>query len=486
MRKTSTDLHQLIRSLTKEEKRKITIRIQELGKKGIDHLRFFKMIAQQEIYNEVPLKKLFRGSALSSEKKRLYQLIMEALVEFHNDSEIYHQLLTGLQQFHILYDKGLYEQAKSKIYKLKEFAQKHESLYCLQLINEQIVRLEHKVYFFTDFTDESVQSFVNEIKLQQNQTNNLCHYTLLKSQMHFFFRKKKVSKHCIDQIEDIMSHDLLKSIDKANSITGKLHFLQIHLIYNFLRADYKKSLTYSVLALELFEKHLKAIRKPEEYMVYLQNALTSALFNKNYSLVTELFQKIGQNNSMIQTDGDTHKILTIEMQANWFIAIGNIEDGLELIAKNIKWIEESKQETSFVYQSFAVISYLAKNYNDALQFLDIILDKENKLTKPKHIALLLKLYVYFDTQELSLLESHLRSIYRKFYLNKEDYKIELMIVNGFKRLMQSNKRDVLSIMQKLHQDITHFQKRTTKEENRLIQNSGILFWLDRKIKHQSL
>ncbi|WP_052597200.1 hypothetical protein [Aureispira sp. CCB-QB1] len=481
MRKPSAKLHQLVNSLNKEEKKRVSIRIQELGKKGVKHLRLFKMLTKQEVYNENALKKIFRGSALSLEKKRLYQLVMEALSQFHQNSTIEHELLAGLQQFHILYQKELYEQAKTKIHQLRQLAQKHEAFHYIQLINQQLIQLENKVSFFSCHTDQSFQNFVDNMLLEKEQAACATHYSILKTQIHYLFKKKKLSPDYIHQMEQLLQHDLLTSFNQANSITSHLHFLQIHSTYSFLKTDYPQSLQYSIQALELFEKHFKTIRTAEEYMDYLQNACTAAQYNKDHKLVAELFEKIDQNNLTIQAERDRYELRTIEMKANWYIGIQDIDSGLQLINQNTAWLEHSKLDTCAVYYCFVILSLMIKNYDHALTFLDVVLKKDNKKKKLTAPALLLKLCIYFDTQEFSLLESHVRSIQRKFNLDKKNHQVELIVVNGFRQLLQAKPSEILLILKKLHQQLSDFQTNATHTEQRTIQMSWILTWIKHKI-----
>lgn len=486
MRKPSSKLHQLIQSLSKEEKRKVTIRINELGKKGVEHLRLFKLISKQKTYNETNLKRLFKGNALSIEKKRLEELIIEALVEFHHTTTIEQELLLGLQKFHVLFNKGLYDQAKETIYALKELAVKQELLYYVQLINEELIKLEHRVYFFSDYTDDSFSEFLNLLKLQQDQANNLSSYILLKAQMHYLFRQKVITPEYTAQLKGIINCDFLKTLDWANSVSAKLHFCQIHLSYNFLNVNHSKSLFYSLKALSIFEKHFQKIRPPEEYMDYLHNTLTIATVNRKNDIVIELFQKMNQNNLLITKNQTLFELRALELKANWYICIEDLESGQVLIEKNSQWVEQCKLDNSPVLYCFSNICINSKQYDRALSFLDMILEKSNAQNKLKHLALLIKLYIYFDTKNYSLLESHTRSIYRKFYLNKENHTVELIIVSTFRRLLKSNKEEDLILLKNLYEKITHFSITAVEHEVRIIKNSRVLQWLETKLKKQSI
>lgn len=481
MRKPSSKLHQLLLSLSKEEKKRVTLHIQKLGKKGAKHLHLFQLLAKKGVYDEKTLKKLFKGSALSLEKKRLYQLVLEALVQLHQEANIHQQLLAGLQRFHVLYDKELYEQAQAVLVYLKELAEQQEASYYIQLINEQLIQLENKVYFFSQHTEASYQSLMDNMLLEQQQAAHLSNYILLKSQIHFLFRKKKLSSEALHQMQQLMQQDLLQAFDTNNTITAHLHFLQIHGTYQFLQTNFSQSLHYALQALELFEQHFKAIRKPEEYMDYLQNVFTSAQYCQEHTLVAEILEKIERNNSKIQVKRERYTLRTLEMKANWFLSIQEYKQGWQLIQQNRAWLEQSTLDTSAIYYCFVFIAFLTEKYEEAFHFIELVLDKASKQPKLRHAALLLKLCLYWDMEQYSLLESHIRSIYRKFNLEKEEHRLELLLVHSFKQLLQApDDKAALVILLELKTQLNNFQEEAQHTELRILQMSGILLWLEHK------
>ncbi|BDS14307.1 hypothetical protein [Aureispira anguillae] len=488
MRKTSSDIHQVIQKLSKEEKRKVTIHIKALGKKGMEHLRLFKAIAKQEAYNEEALKKSFRRMSLSVEKRRLYDLIMETLVQFHKTADIQQELLTGLQHFQLLFKKELYEQARSEIFRLKKLAEQHELLHFIQLINAQVIKLENTVFLFANYTDDSFDNFTNNLKQHKNQLSNLMDYRLLKIQLDHSFRKMVIAPEYAEKIEQIMENPLLQSIDNAKSKAAKLCFYDMHLFYNFLKTDYPKSLYYSLKSLSLFEQHFKIICPPEKYMNYLQNAVTTATFLRKANLISELFQKIEQNNLLIKYRRTAFKLKTLEMKANWYILLGDVKGGMQLIEDHIDWLSQLPTETNSIYYCFASICYMAQDYEQALTFIEIILDKDKNKQhiKLKHIASLFKLYIYFDLDNSSLLESWQRSIYRKFYPDKGNHRVELIIINAFKHLLNASPKEQITVFKNLQETLIDFHKTATANELRIIKLSSIMMWLESKLSGKTI
>lgn len=484
MRKPSSNIHQLIHKLTKEEKRKVTIHLQKLGKKGVEHIRLFKAIAKQEVYNEAVLKKTFRRLTLSIEKKRLYHLIMETMVQIHQKTDVEQELLTGLQHFQILLKKELYDQAQTELLQLKELAQQYELFHYLQLINEHHLKLENTVFLFSKYTPVSFEELIEKLNLTQLQHQNAVAYRLLKTQLQHFFRQQVLLPSYGQEIKKLMQHPLLQSFEQAKSTTAQLHFCQIHCAYNFLQNDFNKALEHSLKAIDCFERALLPIRPPEEYMDQLQNAITTATFIKREDVIIMLFPKLDQTVEKVKHRKSVFKLRAIEIKANWYIVTGNTKEGTTLIQENLQWLEQCSLDTSAVCYCFASLSFLAEHYYQTLQLLEMVLDKEKnkKHMKLKHLTSIFKLYCYFELSEFSLLESWQRSLYRKWQHQKEQYKIELAIIHIFKQLLKSPENTHKVIFANAYERFLKLNNNASMNERRILKNSSFLLWLESKCK----
>lgn len=115
-KKASSHLHELIKSLTKSEKRyfKIYSSRHTIGEEN-NYIQLFDYIEQQEEYNEEILFQHFKGAAFlnkfSITKNRLYDSVIKALDAYHANNSLEAQLYKQLHASTILYDKGLYKQS---------------------------------------------------------------------------------------------------------------------------------------------------------------------------------------------------------------------------------------------------------------------------------------------------------------------------------------------------------------------------------------
>ena len=107
--KPSNELFDLVKSLTKSEKRffKLSSSLQTGDK---NYLKIFDAIDKQDEYDENALKNLFKKETFikhfPSEKNHLYKLILKSLRAYHADNSVSSQLKQEIKNIEILYNKA--------------------------------------------------------------------------------------------------------------------------------------------------------------------------------------------------------------------------------------------------------------------------------------------------------------------------------------------------------------------------------------------
>ena len=157
--KPSTELHDLIKSLTKSEKRffKLHSALQSGDK---NYLRLFEAIDKQKVYDEEGLKQFFAKETfikhLPSEKNHLYKLILKALRAFHAESSVSGILKQEIKNIEILYSKALYTECNKLLHRAKRIARENERFYYwFELLNWEKMLLE-EAYESGEFTKDPV------------------------------------------------------------------------------------------------------------------------------------------------------------------------------------------------------------------------------------------------------------------------------------------------------------------------------------------
>jgi hypothetical protein len=127
----SEALHQLIKSLSKNEKAYIKkFAHKKESSKSELYYKLFGIIDRQDDYNEKKaLKKVqsfLNNKQFSSAKNYLNSLILDSLCDYHEKKSLQTQIQKSLQQIEIFCRKRLYKQAQKVVKKVKKTAQKYE------------------------------------------------------------------------------------------------------------------------------------------------------------------------------------------------------------------------------------------------------------------------------------------------------------------------------------------------------------------------
>ena len=144
--KPSTELFELIKSLSKSEKRffKLSSSLQTGDK---NYLKIFDAIEKQAVYNEAGLKIAFKKetfvSHFPSEKNHLYKLLLKSLRNYHSDNSINSLLKQEIKNVEILYKKALFKECNKFLVRAKKQAIENEKFYFLfELISWEKLLLE--------------------------------------------------------------------------------------------------------------------------------------------------------------------------------------------------------------------------------------------------------------------------------------------------------------------------------------------------------
>ena len=294
--KAKSDLFQLIRSLTKSEKRYFKLYAKIRGLNGNqNYLMLFdqidKLAQQSEEYNESKIKSLFRDKVfikhLPSEKNYLYTQILKSLVKYHTTTSPEIELDELIHSATLLYKKGLYQQSSEKLNKAMKFAVQNEFHSRVFKVVELKVLLIPQMSFSAKRMQEDYESAFSNVQMAAKVIETQTIYRQLHSKFYYLMRKYgesiRSSKE-LSRFEEIMSHPLLQDELQIRTKEARNLFFFIKVIYNILLRDYPK-------AFELAKKELQEIDTIEEangnlsfdYMTGVSNLSEIALRMRNLS-----------------------------------------------------------------------------------------------------------------------------------------------------------------------------------------------------------
>lgn len=261
-------LFELIRSLTKSEKRYFKLFAAMQGKEK-NYLLLFDAIDAQEVYDEEALKERFRSEKFvrqfSVAKNYLRGLIMKSLRLYHSESTNGYKIREMLMDVEILADKRLTAQARKLATKAAELADRFDKP-SLQL--EALVR-RHGLEIDTTMTPEGLDRMAAEQHAVVERLANLVDYGIL------VYRAGRVASRGnrvrtpeqIAELDSVMSDPLLASESEALSFRAWMRYHWIHAANHNARGEWEESLRHISAELDALESDPELLR--EHISVYL-------------------------------------------------------------------------------------------------------------------------------------------------------------------------------------------------------------------------
>lgn len=443
MIKKKEQLFQLIKSLSKEEKRHFKLYVNKYNStRENNYLKLFNAIDKQEVYNEAAIKEQFKEETfirqLTVTKHYLQKQIMRSLQNLHYDDTVDLSMLALHHQLAVMYKKGHYEICRELVKKGLEVSSKHERFlewigflkWELDLINKMdIEEYKRSLSKYMEKTSQLLSWY--EINTLGNHIIN--EIELFSLNTPTFGTKSSYYENLIEKIET-----LINGIDLANlplktrfnlyfplalsylSIVDYVKAYELYWqIYNDMKDDY--------IAKELHEEFINTLTG----LIYCSGAL-----NKPDSAKTAL------NELKNIPDVNRHIEFRKAESLSFFPLIncalsGDLYNGLtaiEIIESFLQNYQDKIMKVQYIYAYYyaAYIYIGGGNYNLALKYLrkaDALHSRE-LLPNLRLGIKLMEIIIFYEQKKYELVESRLRSLQRQL-LNEENIKSFLKIFSKY-------------------------------------------------------
>ncbi len=448
--KPSEELFDLIKSLTKSEKRffKLSSSLQSGSK---NYLKIFSSIDKQKEYNEDAIKDEFKKETFvkhfPSEKNHLYKLILKSLRAYHADNTISSILKQEIKNIVILYTKSLYKECNKFLTRAKKMAVTHEKFYYLyELLSWEKILLE-EAYEEGEFSVD-LDKLINEEKTVIEKLRNLAAYHVLYSKINYVFRSGGYARSDRDKliIQEISSHPLIVNKNTALSSRAATICYYIQGFCAMANRNWKSSKTKFTKALEIFDDNeLIKTDIPKRYIRTMKNIIKCEIELGNYDATAQLLTELkvlGGNKGFKSLDIEVmiFKASTLA-ELKLCQRTGDFDKAVKTIDVILAQLEKYKgrtnkeQEIRFYY-NFAYLYFGVGEYNKALFWINKVLnDNETNLRQDIYgYARLFNLVIHYELGNHELLEYIVKSTHR--YLNKRNraYEFESFIISQLKKL----------------------------------------------------
>lgn len=464
--KPSTELHDLIKSLSKSEKRffKLHSSLQSGDK---NYLRIFDAIDKQKVYDEEALKKLFAKETfikhLPSEKNHLYKLILKALRAYHSESSVSGVLKQEIKNIEILYQKALYVECNKLLHRAKKIAKDNERFYYwFELLNWEKMLLE-EAYESGEFTKD-LDALIEEERDVIEKLRNLAAYHILYSKINYVFRSggyvRTDEEHAM--VEEISEHPLIKGKNTALSRRAATICFYTQGFCQWAKRDWRTSLEKFLRVKQILDENpLIKADLPKRYIKalhYIINAQIELLDLKNAKANIKYMRELpdtqgfqGQNISaqvfvasflselrLLDRAGEHEKAMALS---------DTILAGMEQLGDRL----HKEHELEFYY-TLACVHFGGGEMNKALFWLNKVLN-DNEPTLRQDIftyARLFNLVIHYELGNFDLLEYIVRSTQRFLSKRHRADQMETILMDHIKKLARttdpSAKRELFKSM----------------------------------------
>lgn len=494
--KPSTELFDLIKTLTKSEKRffKLSSSIQS-GEKN--YIKIFDAIDNQELYNEDELKELFKDESFiahfPSEKNHLYKLILKSLRSFHADKSISSVLSQEIKNIEILQKKALYKECNKLLHRAKKLAHEHEKFYFLfELINLEKQLLE-EAYEEGEF-GQDLDALIKEENEILDKLRNLAEYHILYSRINFVFRKEGFAHNEEERkiVKEIEDYHLIKGKNTALSSSAATICYYIKGLCATTNREYADAYTFFKRVKEILDKNpTLRVDLAKRYVRTLSHLLFCYIDSEKYDeangVINDLNQFVGKEgfNSIdvevsIFTSTTLGSLMLWQKQGMHREAIPKLK---ELVASFARMGDKITKENSILFNyHIANIHFGAGEFKEALHFVNLVLNvNEQSLRQDIYgFTRLFNLVIHYELGNYDLLEYTIKSTMRFLNKKEKDYQVESVLVKHLRKLIKiTNELERREAYKKMKKELEILFE--NPKEQVVLDYFNVLAWLDSKI-----
>lgn len=492
------DLFQLIKSLSKAEKRYIKLASTKKNNGTLpDYIILFDALDKQKLFNEEALKKSFTNKnfvkRLPETKYYLYENILRNLRTFHSQASIDIKLRGGIDSAEILLQKKLFDHA----YDVLKKASKLASFHGRDLILLEIMELETKLFAMTKNTKslEKLIKQTDQVNLLNKHVNALRYNMLaetyyLHQTNYFLYRDQTAYK----RLMSIPEEPLLVNDSLALSLHAKQSYYRIQAHYYGAICDYKNSFKARLASTKLIEQYpaylkhhtdnyksciymlliyaAKAKKKKEFDIYYERFLLAIKKLKKESDLETTAQSIYLKNHIEIETKNEKQRIIELEKET--------------VLVKFKKYQFRSELTELYFLESIAILYFHAGNYKECLVWLNKLINKSQptKNLNTLSMALKLNILVHFELNNFDLLESQINSLVRFLKKHKIYFAFDRAFILTSKKLLKSaNMKSEQLILQNFRSECIELNENMM--ERLAFYYFDFIRYLDNKIEYNS-
>lgn len=483
----------LVNSLTKAEKKNFST-----YSKDSEYYTLFSLINNNPDVSPVELKQLFAKRKSESKYETsvsyLYKLILNTLLSLREEQDTYYNLLNKILKARILFEKSLFEEALTLLKSVRQMALTQEN----DIAYLYASRLEQDYLTYLDFPEMSETELLRKhLKLKDSikkirRTNEQSElYELLKFRSIYVENIRSVEQK--NTLSDLVFSELSLS---ASSPIDSFEINRKHLLFqaNYLIAigDYQSAIQIFYELNNLLEnnKHLLA-NPPIYYLDALEGILNNLRMIKKYDEMEHFVSRlrlIKYPSLSFQTNVDSliflYTLFPLLDQGRFVQALELMEACRQSVIDRLTLLNLPRQAEICLHTSLIYIGL--KDYEKASKSLrNIMVNSKGFYKYPLFRTIrLVRLIIYYDTNQYNLCESEIRALKRELSKVKKIYKTETLMLSflGKDRLLMNFSRN--KEWGKYDKELTEL--RNSVFEKQILKFFDFTAWIESKILRRNL
>lgn len=427
-------LHHLIQSLSKTEKRYISIELsKQRSRKGEIDLKLFNILKKQETIDEKKIKSIPEFNTtlkLIIRSKYLFEYILRCLIDYYHAREIEIAIGNHIRIIKIFIVKGLHEYTPYHFKVAQKLAEKYEDLYRLGILctlRKTIVTrnsASHSEFIKEIEKIERQEAVVNEKIINLNSYNNHLNH------LSVALKKNSGSKPDEDThraITQTLSSPLFKDEKNAHTKKARAIFHQVNSIYHeHITFDFRQALTHTEKQMEII-RNLESYQKinSPSYIACLKQYCIFAAESRQFTKAKDALQQL----TILYNDKLTSKF--VFEKSLIFLSLIEAETRLTLIDHNPERLDKTQakvvagieffdkmfdgESKMVIYFNLSLRLLLINDYKNAFRWLEKILHEHHGMRVDiVQDAQVLSLLCIYEIDSVNLFQSRERSYLRQY------------------------------------------------------------------------
>ncbi len=446
--KSKTDLYELIRAMSKTEKRYFTLDAQKSGRHS-RYLELFQAINAMESYDEAALRQQF-GKNLPTDKNYLYEAILRSMRDYRSAGSYAARIKEMILDARYLYERGLYEQSEVRLRESKSLARELGDHLSILEINKE----EGRIIF--DLQKRNYGHLIAEVVTEHQDEMRLLAEELQYLEQCYQLAGKIISRFELKEAEEKARFQQAYNFDTAGvprSAQGQRRYYQALAMYYQLIGDFDQVFFYYGKVLEWWDDHPKY--KSDEFhrfVVDLSNFLHAAITKGQYRYVPDLIARLDREKPTHFHDQAVLFQKTTIYKLIYYINLDNpkqIAQISESIEADLLRYNVNPVSTIAIVSNLVIGLFVSGQYEQCVAWCQKIIKDEFKanprtgIRKGMH---LLNLFAMLEIGDVERFDNQWRATHRFFNQDDQLLPFESKILDFVKKIANVPTRQLKPIL----------------------------------------